>query len=130
LDANDFKEGTHGLVVDLVGEDAQGERLVDSLVVAGEQLEQTFSMAAHQTRVFVGGPVIPAGTPATPAPIRIGIAFDPHLRLPQFDVDRARLWFREVGGPMLPPAEAPANSREVSISTPIGLLSDMSASAE
>ena len=34
-------------MVDLVGKDAQGERLVDSLVEAEvEQLEQTFSAAA------------------------------------------------------------------------------------
>ena len=44
--------------VDLVGEDAEGERLVDGPVEAGEQLEQTFSTAAHQhgvIAVFIGG---------------------------------------------------------------------------
>ena len=45
-------------MVDLVGEDAQGERLVDSLVEAGEQLEQALTTAAHQhgvIAVFIGG---------------------------------------------------------------------------
>lgn len=45
-------------MVDLVGKDTQGERLVDSQVEAGEQLEQTFSAAAHQhgvIAVFIGG---------------------------------------------------------------------------
>lgn len=57
--------------------------------------------AAIQTRVFVGGPIIPQALQQHPHQCRIGIAFDPHLRLPQFDVNRARLWFREIGGPML-----------------------------
>ena len=39
LGCDDGKEGKGGLVVDLVGEDAQSERFVDSLVEAGEQLE-------------------------------------------------------------------------------------------
>jgi hypothetical protein len=49
-----------------IGEDTQGERFVDSLAEAGEQLEQTFSTAAHQhgvIAVFIGG-----GGDATSAP--------------------------------------------------------------
>jgi len=49
---------SQGLVVDLVGEDAQVERLVDSLVEAREQLEQALTTAAHQhgvIAVFIGG---------------------------------------------------------------------------
>ena len=47
-----------GLAVNLVGEDAQGEPLVDSLVEAGEQLKQALTTAAHQHgvgAVFIGG---------------------------------------------------------------------------
>ena len=36
-----------GLRVDLVGEGAQGERLVDRLIEADEQLQQALSTAAH-----------------------------------------------------------------------------------
>ena len=41
-----------------------------------------------------------------PHQCRIGAAFDAHLRLPQFDVNRARLWFRKIGGPAARPAKA------------------------
>jgi hypothetical protein len=44
-------------------------------------------------------PSSPQALQEHPHQCRIGIAFDPHL--PQFDVNRARLWFREVGEPML-----------------------------
>lgn len=39
--------GEEELVVDLVGEDAQGERLADGLVEAGEEVRQALALAAH-----------------------------------------------------------------------------------
>jgi hypothetical protein len=47
------------LRVDLVGEDAHGERLVDGLIEADEQLQQALSTATHEHgvgAVFVGSP--------------------------------------------------------------------------
>src|SRR5438552_16252121 len=58
LDADDCKEGTGRSAVDLVGEDAQGERVVDGLVEASEQLKQALPTTANQhgvSAVFIRG---------------------------------------------------------------------------
>jgi hypothetical protein len=90
----------------------------------------------------LAGPISPQELPQQPHQCRIGIVFDPHLPLPQFDAcstgrgagKLAHSKPQRLDGRLaVPKPSCPATSetcREVSISVPRGLLADMSASAE